>query len=160
MKKWLNRKTIAGVEEDLAAIELSLKNVKCQTETRKLNLEERESSQADAYVIMVVRGGEKLSALAYVDEVTEIIGCVERLLSEKRVSLQAKDSHWTKFKSTEKSLASALQAVLQKVQLITVDTNTLESLKKAADAVTDLSQSCSNIKVLKDEYNELGRCGY
>ena len=137
---------------------MSLKNVKCQTETRKLNLEERESSQADA--CMVVRGGERLSALAYVEEVTEIIGCVERLLSEKRVSLQAKDSHWTKFKSTEKSLASALQAVLQKVQLITVDTNTLESLKKAADAVTDLSQSCSNIKVLKDEYNELGRCGY
>ena len=109
---------------------------------------------------MVVRGGEKLSALTYVDEVSDIIGCVERLLAEKHVSLQAKDSHWTKFKATEKSLASALQDVLQKVQLITVDTNTLESLKKAADAVTDLSQSCSNIKALKDEYNELGRCDY
>ena len=143
----------SGAADEIAAVESCLKNIMCQADTRKVDVTETNPEST----IKVVRCNEEFSQMTYIEEVTEIVACVEGLLAEKRTALEAKDSHWTKFKSTEKSLASALQEVLQKVQLITVDSNTLDSLRKAADAVTVLSESCSGIKSLKEEYNELGR---
>ena len=47
--------------------------------------------------------------------------------------------------------------VLQDIQKITVNESTLDALKSAATAVTELSKKCVNVKTLKDEYNVLGK---
>ena len=150
-------------KNDVTSIEPDLKNLLCQCQTR--NLEQSDESDCHScsqiFPIKITKNGSSVSIANYIDEVVNKVEEVQTILNDKKKAFEEHDKsiedRWSKFRSAEKNLAGSLQEVLQNIQKITVNESTLDALKSAATAVTELSKKCVNVKTLKDEYNVLGK---